>query len=184
MRHTESERERDSGRLWEDSRGLAWRRSRPTFSGAFERTVDGIGGMCLQECALALLPVVLARRYATLSDQRQRQLLRRLFLRVKELPNGMHGSEHGNRRERALAQRRSGRARKGDPRGLRTSRSLNDSRELGVRRIGRPSVDMSRKLYSRLSSSWVAGLWTTEGNQFRLREFDEAKCKFQVGTWK
>jgi len=51
--------------------------------------------MCLQECALALLPVVLARCYATLSDQRQRQLLRRLFLRVKELPNGMQGSEHG-----------------------------------------------------------------------------------------
>ena len=105
------------------------------------RTVDGIGGMCLQECALALLPVVLARRFATLSDQRQRQLLRRLFLRVKELPNGMQRSEHGSRRERALAQRSSGQARKGGPRGLRTSRSLNDSRELGVRRIGRPSVD-------------------------------------------
>jgi hypothetical protein len=145
VRHTESERGRDSGRLWEDSRGLAWRRrSTATFTGEFGRTVDGIVGMCLQECALALLPVVLARCYATLSDQRQRQLLRRLFLRVKELPNGMHGSEHGNRRERALAQRRSGRARKGDPRGLRTSRSLNDSRELGVRRIGRPSVAMSR----------------------------------------
>ena len=97
--------------------------------------------MCLQECALALLPVVLARRFATLSDQRQRQLLRRLFLRVKELPNGMQRSEHGSRRERALAQRSSGQARKGGPRGLRTSRSLNDSRELGVRRIGRPSVD-------------------------------------------
>ena len=51
---------------------------------AFGRTVDGIGGMRLQECALALLPVMLTRRcYATLSDQRQRQLLRWLFLLLR-----------------------------------------------------------------------------------------------------
>jgi hypothetical protein len=56
---------------------------------------------------------------------------------------------------------------------------LNDSRELGVRRIGRPSVAMSRVSCS--ERPLLVGWWlvATEGNQFRLHEFDEAKGGFR-----